>query len=499
MSRNAEYQFVPTDTSTIEALLVALCEKLTGATIQPGSPDRLLIQWVSNIIVQERVMNNYTGNQNIPSRAEGENLDALGELFLEHIRPAAKAATCQMRFSISEAQESAVLIPAGTRITDASGTLTWETVKDVYVPIGETSVETQARCQTAGVVGNGYSASQINALVDLYDYYSECTSITESDGGANEATDEEFYELMRASMDGYSCAGARGSYEYFAKQVSTEIADVVANSPTPGVVKLYVLMDDGTLATEEIKAAVLSACSADDVRPLTDKVLVEDAETVSYDISITYYTQSGGSKSAADIQAAVNEAVAEYMSWQSAKLGRDINPSYLVGLLMQTGIKRVALTEPEFTVLRDGGDAPEGAVRVPDAAAAVERLEAELSAARAAQAHLEETAFAAIAKEHAGRGDILLFQPPMKPDSIRRLADAAARTCGGLAAVFAGEDGHFAYALVRPDGGDIAPLVRELNRTLQGRGGGRNGFAQGSVQAAREEIESFFEKQGGSA
>ena len=138
-------------------------------------------------------------------------------------------------------------------------------------------------------------------------------------------------------------------------------------------------------------------------------------------------------------------------------------------------------------------------VKPRDAAAAVERLGAELSAARAAQAHLEETAFAAIAKEHAGRGDILLFQPPMKPDSVRRLADAAARTCGGLAAVFAGEGEKYAYALVRPDGGDIAPLVRELNRALQGRGGGRSGFAQGSVQAAREEIESFFEKQGGGA
>ncbi len=136
-------------------------------------------------------------------------------------------------------------------------------------------------------------------------------------------------------------------------------------------------------------------------------------------------------------------------------------------------------------------------VKPRDAAAAVERLEAELSAARAAQAHLEETAFAAIAKEHAGQGDILLFQPPMKPDSVRRLADAAARTCGGLAAVFAGEGEKYAYALVRPDGGDIAPLVRELNRTLQGRGGGRSGFAQGSVQAARREIETFFAKQGG--
>lgn len=354
MSRNAEYQFVPTDTSTIEALLVALCEKLTGATIQPGSPDRLLIQWVSNIIVQERVMNNYTGNQNIPSRAEGENLDALGELFLEHIRPAAKAATCQMRFSISEAQESAVLIPAGTRITDASGTLTWETVKDVYVPIGETSVETQARCQIAGTAGNGYSAGQINALVDLYDYYSECANITESDGGANEATDEEFYELMRASMDGYSCAGARGSYEYFAKQVSTEIADVVANSPTPGVVKLYVLMDDGTIATEEMKKAVLDACSEDTKRPLTDQVFVEDAEVVPYDISLTYYLQTGRTKSAAEVAAAVNEAVEQYKAWQHAKLGRDINPDELREYLYHTGVKRIDLISPAFTVLRDG-------------------------------------------------------------------------------------------------------------------------------------------------
>ena len=136
-------------------------------------------------------------------------------------------------------------------------------------------------------------------------------------------------------------------------------------------------------------------------------------------------------------------------------------------------------------------------VKPRDAAAAVERLEGELSAAKTAQAHLEETAFASIAREHAGQGDILLFQPPMKPDSVRRLADAAARTCGGLAAVFAGEGEKYAYALVRPDGGDIAPLVKELNRTLRGRGGGRNGFAQGSVSAAREEIEFFFTKRGG--
>ena len=56
------------------------------------------------------------------------------------------------------------------------------------------------------------------------------------------ATCGTVHELMRASMDAYSCAGARGGYIYWAKQVSTEIVDVVANSPVPGEVKIYVLM-----------------------------------------------------------------------------------------------------------------------------------------------------------------------------------------------------------------------------------------------------------------
>lgn len=126
--------------------------------------------------------------------------------------------------------------------------------------------------------------------------------------------------------------------------------------------------------------------------------------------------------------------------------------------------------------------------------AAVERLEDELSAAKARIADLEQTAFAAIAAEQAGRGDVVLFQSPMRPDSLRRLADAVGKTCGGLAAVFSGEGEKWSYALIRADGADIAPLVKELNQTLHGRGGGRNGFAQGSAAAAREEIERFFER-----
>ncbi len=130
-----------------------------------------------------------------------------------------------------------------------------------------------------------------------------------------------------------------------------------------------------------------------------------------------------------------------------------------------------------------------------EAAGAVERLEAELSAAGVRAAGLEEELFAAVAREHAGRGDVLLVRPPMGPDSVRRLADSVAHACGGLAAVFAGEDGgKYNYALVRADGGDISGLVKSMNAALHGRGGGRNGFAQGSVETGRAEIEGFFQR-----
>ena len=133
-------------------------------------------------------------------------------------------------------------------------------------------------------------------------------------------------------------------------------------------------------------------------------------------------------------------------------------------------------------------------VKPQDTLAAVERLEAELSAAKVRMAQLEEAVFESMARDNEGKGDVVLFQPPMKGDSVRKLADAVAKRCGGLAAVFAGEDGQYAYALVRADGADIAPLVKDLNKALNGRGGGRGGFAQGSVQADRAAIGAFFSK-----
>lgn len=356
MSRaNADYEFVSTDAEKIEADVAAMYTAITGRTATAG-PDRLFIQWVTSVMVLGNANINRAGNANLPSRAEGADLDALGQLFYAQTRPAATAAGVQMKFTISDTQHEAVLIPAGTRVSTGEGNVVFLTDEDAYVPAGERTVSVHATCEETGTVGNGFAEGELTTCVDPFAYYESCINTDESDGGSDVPDDEAFYDMMVASQDAYSSAGSIGAYQYFAKSVSTEIADVMVNSPSAGQVSIYVLMNDGKPAGEEIKNRVLEVCSADEVRPLTDHVLVNDPETVQMNIKLTYYMSRKSTSGVTETERAVSDAVNEYIQWQCEKLGRDINPSKLIALVMQTGVKRVEVALPAFQMLKDGSD-----------------------------------------------------------------------------------------------------------------------------------------------
>lgn len=354
--RNTEHQFVEITVSDILAELTSQYQTIVGRTVHPSSPERLFLSWVASAIIQIYQNINYAANQNLPSRASGENLDALAQLFFMRERPAAVQATANIAFTISEAQSTAITIPAGTRVTTSEGEPIFETTEDAVIAIGETTVEVTAICQTAGTAGNGYTAGQLNECVDLFPYFDSCTNTDTTAGGIDQPDDDEFYDLLINSEDAWSCAGPRGAYKYFAKTVSLDIADVVVNSPEPGEVMIYALMDDGTKASSAIKALISAACNDKDVRPLTDTVSVGDPDETVYNINMTYYMSTESEKSAADITADVNAAVQSFISWQAGRLGRDINPSKLIQLCMAAGAKRCEVTSPTFTHLNDGSD-----------------------------------------------------------------------------------------------------------------------------------------------
>ena len=126
---------------------------------------------------------------------------------------------------------------------------------------------------------------------------------------------------------------------------------------------------------------------------------------------------------------------------------------------------------------------------------AVERLLEENAALKSRLVTMEDAHFAALAQQYAGQEVVLLFEDGLSPDGLRRLCDALLNAGAGLCACFSGDDNQgYKYAIGQRDG-DLRTLIKELNQTLNGRGGGKPGFVQGSVQASRADIQHFLSGQ----
>ena len=124
--------------------------------------------------------------------------------------------------------------------------------------------------------------------------------------------------------------------------------------------------------------------------------------------------------------------------------------------------------------------------------AAVSRLQEELLSLKEKAARLEEADFAHVAAQYRGAGSVLHIAEPLDGDGARRLCDAIAKAAGGRCAVFAGRDGDYRYAVIE-SGGDLRQFIKDMNTALHGRGGGRDGFAQGSAACTAEEVRTFFQ------
>lgn len=351
-----DIEFLETDTETIENSMIALFEtmykEMTGKTkkVYPASPERLFIAFMANIVVQQRILINETAKKNVPRYAKGEYLDSLGELFKDVERLPASPAIAVFRCYISEPQEQSVIIKAGTRI-NFDGSIIFETQEDLEIKAGETYGDVKAVCQTPGTVGNDLAVGQVKEIMDTYDYFLKVENITRTAGGADAESDTEFYQRMRESMESFSTAGPINGYIYHVKTVSPAIVDVTATSPTPGCVDIRILLQDGVIPTEAVLQEVQEALTASDVRPLTDYVTVSKPEEIPFDIDVTYYIPRYSQASSKVIEGAAKTAVDSFVTWQTGKMGRDINPSQLASMLMAAGVKRVVIRKPEYTVV----------------------------------------------------------------------------------------------------------------------------------------------------
>ena len=77
--------------------------------------------------------------------------------------------------------------------------------------------------------------------------------------------------------------------------------------------------------------------------------MVKAPQKQEYQIEATYYIGKENQGMEAEIKARAEAACQNYVSWQKAAIGRDINPSRLMYELMQAGIKWADIKSPAFT------------------------------------------------------------------------------------------------------------------------------------------------------
>lgn len=181
--------------------------------------------------------------------------------------------------------------------------------------------------------------------------------------------DANFRTRIQFAMEGLSNAGSCGAYIFHALSASPLVRDVAIDhvkfhihagkvviddgifltAPEPGMVAVTVLSTVGNgIADITLLNTVQNAVNAENVRPLTDRVITRSAEIVSYQIVATLHFYEG--PSSATVLTAAQNAIQNYIS-ATHKIGYDVTRSGIFAALHQAGVQNVELWSPTTDIV----------------------------------------------------------------------------------------------------------------------------------------------------
>jgi len=395
-------EFAPKDTRAIETAVITGFEaaaRLAGQTdftLYDGDPRRLFLQAVALMIVHQNHRIDLTGKGNLLRYADNSTIEDIGWLYgprADRLPPSHSVTTVE--FSLSAIRNTVTTIPAGARV--ATDKLTFATAVNLEILAGELTGRVLAMCDKPGPHGNVMLPGQVFQIVDRVAFVESAVNVTESAGGAYVEDLEAYRERVRNTPESFSTAGPDGAYWFWAKTANPGIADVDVWMPEldylffkqflteflesglasvgiadaakwygrfmelcyetgtgPGNVNIVALMQDGKLASEDIRKAIYEICNDRTRRLLTDFLHVVEGEYIDYNLMFTYWIDITRATESLAIQSAVNAAVEEYIRWQCGELARPIIPDRLVQLCIQAGARRLDIKSPSYQNLKVG-------------------------------------------------------------------------------------------------------------------------------------------------
>ena len=317
-------------------------KSLTGteAALTVGSRERLELDACAIMFFQILQVIEFNGQMNNLKTSEGDYLDNIGALF-HQVRTPATASRTVLRFHAAQPQEFVISIPKGTEA--AAGDIVFSTDEYAEILPGEEYADVDASCTAAGSHANGLVPGEINIIMKDIAYIAGVENMELTHDGQDRLSDEEFRELIFLST-GTEYSGTLDGYEYRARKINPDIEDIHITSESPGIVNIIFTTSGGTIPSAEECRFLQEELSRDEWKEMTDKIVVSPPEIVEYDIDFTYYLESG--EDAESVKGELQEAVEEFQGWQAGQIGRDINDSKLIYMLLGTDVKRIECSLP---------------------------------------------------------------------------------------------------------------------------------------------------------
>jgi phage-related baseplate assembly protein len=331
--------------------MVAQFEADTDRTLYPAQVEQLLINLYAyrELLVRNAIQ--YCGLQNLLAFAAYPMLDYLGE-YLDCPRLPAQPATTTEQFTLTAVQPSATVIAQGTQIGTSDGAYIFTTTAALTIPAGQTVGTVTVSCSTPGSGGNGYLVGQLSVLLGSNPLVASVTNTATTAGGTDKELDNHYRTRIQAAPNNLTTAGPSGQYRSLALDVSVSIVDAQVLSPAPGSVSVYILTgpvsqpaaspNAAGIASGTLLAAVQTALSAQNVRPLCDSVSVLPVVEVDYTVTgvITLY----GNANYATIAAGITAAAQALALSLAANIEQDIILSQWESALSIIGVYDVDLT-----------------------------------------------------------------------------------------------------------------------------------------------------------
>ena len=157
-------------------------------------------------------------------------------------------------------------------------------------------------------------------------------------------SDADLRTRTQQAFEGLSVAGPTAAYEFWGRSADGRVADISAVSPTPACVTISVLSREGDgTASDDLLSVVAAALNDEEVRPVADRVTVQSAEIVPYQIDATLYIYPG--PEAEPVRQASEQQLQAYIAAQN-RSARDIRLSAIYAALHVEGVQRVELAQP---------------------------------------------------------------------------------------------------------------------------------------------------------